>query len=86
MPVDGSLLKDKHILVVNDENDSIETIMDILKERFATSPNSLRLTNGNILRSIIEYWFRVSTLKSYFFYRLKYHSWLSSFNPFRTKM
>lgn len=67
MPVDGSLLKDKHILVVNDENDSIETIMDILKERFATSPNSLRLTNGNILRSIIEYWFRVSTLKSYFF-------------------
>ncbi len=67
MPVDGSLLKDKHILVVNDENDSIETIMDILKERFATSPNSLRLTNGNILRSIIEYWFQVSTLKSYFF-------------------
>ena len=46
MTGDTYLLKDKHILVVDDEKDIIETIMDILEERFATSPkrNSPRLT------------------------------------------
>jgi hypothetical protein len=46
MSSDESLLKDKHILTVDDEKDIIETIMDILKERFATSPkrNSPGLT------------------------------------------
>jgi hypothetical protein len=46
MSVDESLLKDKHILAVDDEMDIIETIMDILKEQFATSPkrNSPSLT------------------------------------------